>query len=86
MISAVYGRTYAINAAVLVLASSFLALLSFVLRFLIRRSKAPALPPGPKGWPLIGNVHQLPMVYQERAFAEWGRKFGQSRASALTLL
>ncbi|TCD62443.1 hypothetical protein EIP91_006905 [Steccherinum ochraceum] len=39
------------------------------------RSSLP-LPNGPKPLPLIGNVHQLPEEYQERAFFEWGRQFG----------
>ncbi|KAL4246690.1 cytochrome P450 family protein [Abortiporus biennis] len=34
------------------------------------------LPPGPKPLPFIGNVHQLPIEHQEKAFAEWGRKYG----------
>lgn len=34
------------------------------------------LPPGPKPLPLLGNVHQLPMAYQEKTFAEWAKVYG----------
>ncbi|OSD03845.1 cytochrome P450 [Trametes coccinea BRFM310] len=34
------------------------------------------LPPGPKAIPVLGNVHQLPMDYQERTFAEWAKLYG----------
>ncbi|KAI0632690.1 cytochrome P450 [Trametes polyzona] len=38
-------------------------------------ARAP-LPPGPRGLPVLGNVHQLPMEYQERTFAEWANHYG----------
>ncbi|KAH8107959.1 cytochrome P450 [Cristinia sonorae] len=33
-------------------------------------------PPGPKALPVIGNIHQLPMEFQEKAFHEWGKVYG----------
>ena len=33
-------------------------------------------PPGPARLPLLGNVHLLPVKYQEQTFTEWGRHFG----------
>lgn len=35
------------------------------------------LPPGPRALPLVGNVHQLPMEYQEKTFFEWGKTYGE---------
>ncbi|KAH9919731.1 cytochrome P450 [Fomitopsis serialis] len=35
------------------------------------------LPPGPRRIPFLGNIQQLPATYQERAFAEWGKRFGE---------
>ena len=34
------------------------------------------LPPGPRRVPLLGNVHQLPSMGHQKAFAEWGKRYG----------
>lgn len=34
------------------------------------------LPPGPRGLPLLGNAHQLPVTFPERALLQWGTKYG----------
>lgn len=36
-------------------------------------------PPGPPALPILGNVHQLPVDYQQRKLAEWGRQYGTHR-------
>ncbi|KAG1765989.1 cytochrome P450 [Suillus placidus] len=38
--------------------------------------KNPAYPPGPPGWPLIGNALDMPHIKPWLTFAEWGKKYG----------
>lgn len=40
------------------------------------RAERARLPPGPRAIPFLGNVHQLPMDYQEKTFAEWAKQYG----------
>ena len=35
------------------------------------------LPPGPKPWPLIGNLLDMPRTDARAKFSEWGRVYGQ---------
>lgn len=49
-----------------------------------RRSRSLPLPPGPKGYPLIGNLFDVPTERQWEAWAEWGKKYGD--ISSVTVL
>ncbi|OAX31420.1 cytochrome P450 [Rhizopogon vinicolor AM-OR11-026] len=40
-----------------------------------KKNPAP-YPPGPPGWPLIGNILDMPHVQPWLTFAEWGKKYG----------
>ncbi|OJA19238.1 hypothetical protein AZE42_05997, partial [Rhizopogon vesiculosus] len=40
-----------------------------------KKNPAP-YPPGPPGWPLIGNILDMPHIKPRLAFAEWGNKYG----------
>lgn len=40
------------------------------------KKKNPAYPPGPPGWPLIGNILDMPNVRPWLTFTEWGKKYG----------
>ncbi|KAG1879760.1 cytochrome P450 [Suillus subluteus] len=46
-----------------------------VKQVLIKKNPAP-YPPGPRGWPLIGNVLDMPRIKPWLTFTEWGKKYG----------
>ncbi|KAI0311891.1 cytochrome P450 [Amylostereum chailletii] len=41
-----------------------------------RQQRQLPLPPGPKPWPIIGNLLDVPKVRPWEGYAEWGRKYG----------
>jgi hypothetical protein len=47
-----------------------------------QRSKQPQkdfpLPPGPKRWPLIGSLLQMPKVFEHETYSKWSRQYGNS--------
>ncbi|KAF5391128.1 hypothetical protein D9757_003045 [Collybiopsis confluens] len=53
--------------------ASVIALL-FVTRFLVKQTKG-SLPPGPRGWPIIGNIFDIPNEYPWKVYRQWGRDF-----------
>ncbi|KAI0267090.1 cytochrome P450 [Gloeopeniophorella convolvens] len=55
----------------LALASSLI-----LLRYIFRRRSGQLLPPGPKGWPLIGNLLEMPKETLERTYSRWARQYG----------
>ncbi|KAG1745653.1 cytochrome P450 [Suillus lakei] len=46
-----------------------------VKQLVIKKNPTP-YPPGPRGWPLIGNVLDMPRVKPWLTFAEWGQRYG----------
>ncbi|KAE9401819.1 hypothetical protein BT96DRAFT_918571 [Gymnopus androsaceus JB14] len=55
-----------------------LGLFVFLARRAWIRSQTPfPLPPGPKGWPIVGNIFDVPKDKQlHLAYMEMGRKYG----------
>lgn len=46
----------------------------------LARKKAPR-PPGPKGYPIIGNVFDMPSINECDTFAKWRDQYGLSSHS-----
>lgn len=40
-----------------------------------------ALPPGPRGLPLLGNALQIPLTYSWLAFTRWAQTYGEHDSS-----
>ncbi len=54
----------------IVLAGTVLAFLVFTLR------RKPRLPPGPAGYPIVGNLFQFPKQTAWLTLAEWAKQYG----------
>ncbi|KAL1702540.1 cytochrome P450 [Schizophyllum commune] len=49
------------------------AFVVYAIRRRRRRHRSP-LPPGPKGWPIIGNLLDIPSTYEWEKYMEWARE------------
>lgn len=48
-----------------------------IIRQLYRPKVNALLPPGPKQWPLLGNLLDMPTSKEWLTFSAWGEKWGQ---------
>jgi len=60
-------------ASPLILSVCAITLGIWMLRARRARSK---LPPGPTGWPIIGNLFDIPTEHSWFKYTEWGEKYG----------
>ncbi|TFK20074.1 cytochrome P450 [Coprinopsis marcescibilis] len=49
--------------------------LFFAYVFYRRRRSNPPLPPGPKKWPIVGNLFQIPTSFEWETYAHWGEVY-----------
>jgi hypothetical protein len=47
-----------------------------VKQVVIKKNSTP-YPPGPRGWPLIGNILDMPRIKPWVTFTEWGQIYGE---------
>ncbi|KZT21922.1 cytochrome P450 [Neolentinus lepideus HHB14362 ss-1] len=66
---------YPLDAAVLVVFSAIVGLLAVWFSFRKRRSDK-TVPPGPKGWPLLGNLFDIPQSSAWYTFTAWRKEYG----------
>jgi hypothetical protein len=59
-----------------VLIASSVILLSCSYKILSRRRKGP-LPPGPRSWPIVGNLPHLPNHNEWETYAKWAKEYGE---------
>ncbi|KAL6298732.1 hypothetical protein BKA93DRAFT_882694 [Sparassis latifolia] len=52
-----------------------LALAVYLLNGIFVQLQKGPLPPGPKGWPVIGNIFDMPHSHEWTTFTDWGKKW-----------
>ncbi|KAG1741079.1 cytochrome P450 [Suillus lakei] len=48
----------------------------YLAKQVFNKKNSASYPPGPPGWPVIGNVTDMPRIKPWLTFAEWGKKYG----------
>lgn len=56
--------------------ATFACFLSYALWIRITRNKRLPLPPGPKPWPIIGNISDFPNIHEGRFWAKHKEQYG----------
>jgi hypothetical protein len=66
------------NPSMSALAAVIIITIWLALRIFHDRSKRRRLPPGPPGWPLMGNIGDFPKEDRWITFSKWAEQYGQS--------
>ena len=61
----------------MIVVALFAGVVSLGLIYCIRRRRQPSLPPGPKGYPVIGNAWDVPTEAPWEKYHEWSEEFGE---------
>lgn len=69
-----------LNTQLLLDAGIVLAAVGLLSHFLKRKQPAP-YPPGPQGYPIIGNLLDMPTELPWRTYMQWGQKFGETAST-----
>ena len=56
--------------------------IALLLRYLLKPKYK--LPPGPKGWPLVGNALQVDITCPHKTLTEWSEKYGDVYAISVS--
>lgn len=58
------------------LAGTYVLGLVLIVRRILMGNRG-SLPPGPKGWPIIKNILDIPAEYQWKTFLKWSREYSE---------
>ena len=50
---------------------------AYLVKQVLTKKNPVPYPPGPTGWPLVGNISDMPHAKRWLTFAEWGKKYGE---------
>ncbi|KAG1734315.1 cytochrome P450 [Suillus lakei] len=50
---------------------------AYLVKQVVTKKNPAPYPPGPRGWPLVGNISDIPHIKPWLTFAEWGKKYGE---------
>jgi hypothetical protein len=74
-----------LSLAIILVALSSLAI-GLISHYSAKRKVAQViLPPGPKGWPVVGNILGMPSTFQWKTYKQWSIQYSTQPASLYSL-
>jgi hypothetical protein len=65
--------------------ATFLCIVPAIVLWKLAKKPKVLLPPGPKAWPVIGNLPQMPREYEHEQYQKWAREYGTTLTCLLVL-